>query len=234
MVREPGDPGPDFDTPLISTRGTTGDNIAFMDAVTHPPAPVNEPNLTYAPGSAERKELESEIDRLERKQHDLKAHIGGRRRSGGGAEIKVVQPHDHQHVLGVLKNSTQADAKAAVGRGREGRARVACPGLRRPRRGHPEGGRPAGRPVAAADQRGDRAGPVQDGLPGRDRQRLRADRLLALQRALRAADPGRAADPRTAPASGTAPTTARSRASSTRSRRSTSPRSPATCRPRPR
>ena len=38
----------------------------------------------------------------------------------------------------------------------------------------------------------------------------------------------------TAPASGTAPTTARSRASSTRSRRSTSPRSPATCRPRPR
>ena len=85
-----------------------------MDAVTHPPAPVNEPNLTYAPGSAERKELESEIDRLERKQHDLKAHIGGRRRSGGGAEIKVVQPHDHQHVLGVLKNSTQADAKAAV------------------------------------------------------------------------------------------------------------------------
>ena len=33
-------------------------------------------------------------------------------------------------------------------------------------------------------------------------------------------------------ASGTAPTTGRSRASSTRSRRSTSPRSPATCRPR--
>src|ERR1700754_4073402 len=85
-----------------------------MDAVTHPPAPVNEPNLTYAPGTSERKELESEIEKLERKQHDLKAHIGGRRRSGGGAEIKVVQPHDHQHVLGVLKNSTQADAKAAV------------------------------------------------------------------------------------------------------------------------
>jgi 1-pyrroline-5-carboxylate dehydrogenase len=28
--------------------------------------------------------------------------------------VKVVQPHDHQHVLGVLKNSTQADARAAV------------------------------------------------------------------------------------------------------------------------
>ena len=76
--------------------------------------PVNEPNLTYAPGTPERKSLEAELEKLERKQLDLKAHIGGRKKSGGGAEIKVVQPHDHQHVLGVLKNSTQADAKAAI------------------------------------------------------------------------------------------------------------------------
>jgi 1-pyrroline-5-carboxylate dehydrogenase len=85
-----------------------------MDAVTTPPAPINEPNLTYAPGSSEREELQAEIARLEKRQKDLKAHIGGRRKAGGGAEIKVVQPHDHQHVLGVLKNSTQADARAAV------------------------------------------------------------------------------------------------------------------------
>lgn len=85
-----------------------------MDAVTRPPAPTNEPNLTYAPGTPERQALLVEIERLERKQKDLKAHIGGRRRAGGGAEIQVVQPHDHQHVLGVMKNSTQADARAAV------------------------------------------------------------------------------------------------------------------------
>ena len=85
-----------------------------MDAITTPPVPVNEPNLTYAPGTPERKSLETELEKLERKQLDLKAHIGGRRKSGGGAEIKVVQPHDHQHVLGVMKNSTQADAKAAI------------------------------------------------------------------------------------------------------------------------
>lgn len=85
-----------------------------MDAITFPPAPVNEPNLTYAPGSPEREALIVEIEKLERKQHDLKAHIGGRKKAGGGAEIKVVQPHDHQHVLGVMKNSTQTDAKAAV------------------------------------------------------------------------------------------------------------------------
>ena len=85
-----------------------------MDAISFPPAPINEPNLSYAPGTAERDALTQELHRLERKQHDLKAVIGGRRKAGGGAEIKVVQPHDHAHVLGVLKNSTQADTRAAI------------------------------------------------------------------------------------------------------------------------
>jgi 1-pyrroline-5-carboxylate dehydrogenase len=85
-----------------------------MDAITQVPAPVNEPNLSYAPGSPERAQLETELARLQGKQHDLTATIGGKKKMGGGAEIAVVQPHNHQHVLGVLKNSTQADARAAV------------------------------------------------------------------------------------------------------------------------
>ncbi|GAB3255394.1 L-glutamate gamma-semialdehyde dehydrogenase [Nocardioides dilutus] len=85
-----------------------------MDAITFPPAPTNEPNLTYAPGTPEREALRVELEKLERRPKDLKAHIGGRRKSGGGPEISVVQPHDHQHVLGVLKAATQADAQAAI------------------------------------------------------------------------------------------------------------------------
>ncbi|MAS54648.1 MAG: 1-pyrroline-5-carboxylate dehydrogenase [Pimelobacter sp.] len=85
-----------------------------MDAITHPPVPVNEPNLTYAPDSPERAALLAELDQLERKQHTLRAHINGRKRNGGGVEMKVVQPHDHQHVLGTFKNSTTKDAEAAV------------------------------------------------------------------------------------------------------------------------
>ncbi|MET1060853.1 MAG: aldehyde dehydrogenase family protein, partial [Nocardioides sp.] len=85
-----------------------------MDAITFPPVPINEPNLTYAPGSPERAALVTEIDKLEATQFDLTATIGGTKKMGGGAETKVVQPHDHAHVLGTLKNSTQADAKAAV------------------------------------------------------------------------------------------------------------------------
>jgi len=85
-----------------------------MDGITHPPHPVNEPNLTYAPGSAEREALQAELQRQERRQVSLRAHIGSRRRLGGGAEIQVVQPHDHQHVLGTLKGATHRDAEAAI------------------------------------------------------------------------------------------------------------------------
>ncbi len=85
-----------------------------MDATTHPPAPVNEPNLTYAPGSPERAGLEAALVELEGTEHDLSAVVGGERRTGGGREIPVVQPHDHQHLLGTIRSATTGDTEAAV------------------------------------------------------------------------------------------------------------------------
>ena len=85
-----------------------------MDAHTVPPAPVNEPILDYGPGTGERAALAAELARLSSGARELAAHIGGERRMGGGPEIHVVQPHKHDHVLGVLKNSTKADAVAAI------------------------------------------------------------------------------------------------------------------------
>jgi 1-pyrroline-5-carboxylate dehydrogenase len=86
----------------------------MMDAITHPPAPVNEINLTYAPGSPERAALEVELARQEGQQLELTATIGGRKVMGSGPEIQVVQPHDHQHVLGTLRSAGQDDARAAI------------------------------------------------------------------------------------------------------------------------
>jgi len=85
-----------------------------MDAISFPPAPTNEPNLTYAPGTPERESLLTEIAALESESRDLPAYVGGEWRAGGGEEIRVVQPHDHQHVLGVTRNATTGDAQAAV------------------------------------------------------------------------------------------------------------------------
>ncbi len=96
-----------------------------MDAITTPPAPTNEPNLSYAPGSAERAALELELKQQESVTLELTATIGGRKKLGGGAEITVSQPHDHQHVLGTLRDATKADARAAIAA-----ANAAAPGWR--------------------------------------------------------------------------------------------------------
>jgi 1-pyrroline-5-carboxylate dehydrogenase len=85
-----------------------------MDAVTTPPAPINEPNLTYAPGTPERAALELELARQRGIEVELTATIGGEKVVGGGAEHAVVEPHDHAHVLGRFRAATQDDAKAAV------------------------------------------------------------------------------------------------------------------------
>ena len=165
-----------------------------MDAITFPPAPINEPNLTYAPGSPERAALVTEIDRLEATQFDFTATIGGTKKMGGGAETKVVQPHDH---AARARHAEELHAGRREGRrpGRHRRGpRLARAALRREVRDPAQGRRPAGRPVAPAAQRRDHARPVEDRLPGRDRRRLRAHRLLALQRPLRQADPHRPAD----------------------------------------
>lgn len=85
-----------------------------MDAVTNPPAPVNEPVLDYAPGSPERASLELALVQIGGEQVDLPHTIGGKRVMGGGKAIAVRQPHAHKKVLGTLKNATVADAEAAV------------------------------------------------------------------------------------------------------------------------
>ncbi len=88
--------------------------IPRMDAITSLPSPVNEPNLDYAPGSPERSELEVRLVELQKEQVELPATVGGVRRLGKGEELTVVQPHNHQHVLGTTRGATAADAKAAI------------------------------------------------------------------------------------------------------------------------
>ena len=62
------------------------ESIASMDAITYPPAPTNEPNLTYAPGSPEREALVAEIEKLE--QHRARPHGPHRRRLARPAAVR--------------------------------------------------------------------------------------------------------------------------------------------------
>ena len=96
-----------------------------LDARTAVPVPVNEPVLTYAPGSAERHALELRLKEMQAERVDLTSTIGGVQRMAGGKRIDVVEPHARRHVLGTMKNATGADARAAVAA-----AKAAAPGWR--------------------------------------------------------------------------------------------------------
>ena len=62
------------------------------------PAPVNEPNLTYAPGSPERSELKARLASMASERIDIPIIIGGREIRTGKTETAIM-PHSHGHVL---------------------------------------------------------------------------------------------------------------------------------------
>jgi 1-pyrroline-5-carboxylate dehydrogenase len=86
-----------------------------VDAVTQVPPPVNEPVLSYAPGSAERATLEERLKALAAADPiELPATIGGQTRMAGGPVFDVTMPSDHAHVLGRSAAATTADATEAI------------------------------------------------------------------------------------------------------------------------
>ena len=85
------------------------------------PPPVNEPNLTYLPGSPERAELKARLSAMASERIDIPLIVGGRDiRTGRLAQAEM--PHDHHHVLADWhqaepRHVEQAIAAAASARG---------------------------------------------------------------------------------------------------------------------
>ena len=163
-----------------------------MDAVTQVPVPVNETVLDYAPGSPERARSRSRSPSWAAPASSCPTPSAA---SGSWAPARrstCASRTPAARSWGPCATPPSATPRLRSMRPRR-RHRAGVAVLRRPR-GHPaQGGRAALRAMAGPPQRRDDAGAVQDRLPGRDRRRLRADRLLAHQRPLRAADPRRAA-----------------------------------------
>jgi len=77
------------------------------------PSPVNEPVLTYRPGSKERAELEAELARMKGEVLDIPLIIGGKEvRTGNMGECRI--PHDHGHLLARYHKAGQAEVDLAV------------------------------------------------------------------------------------------------------------------------
>jgi 1-pyrroline-5-carboxylate dehydrogenase len=63
------------------------------------PVPVNEPLLSYAPGTPERKALRAQLEEMLGNEIEVPILVGGKEiRTGDLGEIRV--PHDHRHLLG--------------------------------------------------------------------------------------------------------------------------------------
>jgi 1-pyrroline-5-carboxylate dehydrogenase len=86
-----------------------------MDAITSPPAPVNEAVLSYAPGSAERVLLAAELEAQSADKLELTMTIGGSQRMAAGDRVAVRAPHRHDLLLGETAQASAADVEAAIG-----------------------------------------------------------------------------------------------------------------------
>jgi 1-pyrroline-5-carboxylate dehydrogenase len=77
------------------------------------PTPSNEPVLTYAPGSAERRLLRAHLDRMAGEVIEITPRIGGRRVTTGRTG-EAVMPHDHRHALAVYHQAGSAEVGQAI------------------------------------------------------------------------------------------------------------------------
>jgi 1-pyrroline-5-carboxylate dehydrogenase len=77
------------------------------------PAPKNEPVLSYAPGSRERKLLQKALEEARSKVIDVPMYIGGEE-VRSEKKKKLAPPHDHQHVLGYFHEGDKTHVQQAV------------------------------------------------------------------------------------------------------------------------
>ncbi len=85
----------------------------MSDAIFQVPYPVNEPVLSYAPGSPERKELQAALKDLKSKQVDIPMYIGAEK-VYTDEKVAMHPPHEIGHVLGHYSKGSSKHVKQAV------------------------------------------------------------------------------------------------------------------------
>src|SRR6478609_2630780 len=77
------------------------------------PRPENDPNLSYAPGTAARAELKARVAQMAAETVDIPIIIGGKEIRTGATD-RVVMPHKHSHVLGNYHKATDEHVRQAA------------------------------------------------------------------------------------------------------------------------
>ncbi len=84
-----------------------------MNGIPVIPSPVNEPVLSYAPGTPERAELKAELDAQAARVVDIPLIIGGEEVRTGDT-FDVVMPHAHGHVIAKAHKAGADEVQRAV------------------------------------------------------------------------------------------------------------------------
>ncbi len=77
------------------------------------PEPVNEPVLTYAPGSKERDELQNAIATARSMEIEVPMYIGGEE-VRTDKKVAMSPPHDHKHILGYFNAGSAEHVEQAI------------------------------------------------------------------------------------------------------------------------
>ncbi|WP_436517912.1 L-glutamate gamma-semialdehyde dehydrogenase [Ekhidna sp. To15] len=77
------------------------------------PEPINEPILSYAPGTAPREELLAKYKEMYNQQIEVPMYIGDKEVHTDN-KIPMTCPHDHQHVLGHFSEGDASHVKGAI------------------------------------------------------------------------------------------------------------------------
>ena len=84
-----------------------------MNNIIQLPKPINEPVLSYAPGSPERKALKAELARCKAEVKDIPMTIGGQDVRTGKTK-PVNPPHEHKHVLANFHQGDASQVQQAI------------------------------------------------------------------------------------------------------------------------
>jgi 1-pyrroline-5-carboxylate dehydrogenase len=129
------------------------------------PMPVNEPVLSYAPGSLERAQLKKVLAELKSVETDMPMYIGGDEVRTGN-KVALHPPHELQHTLGHFHAGDEGHVRQAIEAAMK--AREAWANMPWEERAHilPENSRPDGWQIQVSHERDHYARTKQECVPG--------------------------------------------------------------------
>ena len=150
------------------------------------PEPVNEPVRAYGPGLIGEEVDQGEARRVEGPGDRDPARSSAARRCAPASSAACVMPCTARPRPRDLPPGRRAEVERAIAAALRGPRTWSSAAVGRARLDPAQGRRPPGGPFRDDVNAATMLGQSQDRVPGRDRLGVRADRLLALQRLLRA------------------------------------------------